>query len=93
MTFLTAYSQTLDQVTEMTPSVEIYTQDMGVCQSCLDLTSSCWACLLTTQQVFSDIGLTVTVNDGYYMVITNAENPIAVWHILGGYPQEGGYHN
>jgi hypothetical protein len=42
--------------------------------------------------VFNDGGLTSQVSDGYYMVIY--DNTLkAVWHIVGGYPQEGGFYN
>jgi hypothetical protein len=43
--------------------------------------------------VFSDSGLTSPVADGYYLTYYEEGYLPAVWHIVGGYPQEGGFYN
>ena len=93
LSFTTSYSTTLEGVLELTPSTTVYTEDLGLCQSCIDVVGSCWACLQETQQVFSDEALTTPVVDGYYMVIYTQENPKAVWKIVGGYPQPEEFYN
>ena len=94
LNFTIAYSTTLEGVLGMTPSTTVYAEDLGLCQSCIDIVSSCWACLSTEQQVFSNPELTSPVADGYYMVIyTITGSQEAIWHIVGGYPQGGGFYN
>ena len=93
LNFTTAYSTTLESVLELTPSTTVYVEDLGLCQSCIDIVGSCWACVQTTQQVFSDVSLTTPVVDGYYMVDYANENPKAVWEIVGGYPQGEEFFN
>lgn len=93
LSFNVAYATTLQGVLPLTPNSTIYAEDLGLCQSCVDLTTSCYACLQTTQQVFSDESLTTPVVDGYYLVIYGEEYPPAVWNIVGGYPQEGSFYN
>lgn len=71
------------------PNEFVYAADLGLCNPCSIQGINCWACLTTSQQVFSDIGLTTIVQDGYY------KNEIALginatWHIIGGFPQGGG---
>ena len=65
----------------------IYAQDLGNCGPCLP--STCWPCLTTGQQVFSDANLTIPVGDGYYANDIGPSNN--TWYILGGYPQGGGF--
>ena len=91
--FTTAYSATLEGVLELTPSTTVYAEDLGLCQPCVDIVGSCWACLQETQQVFSDSALTTPVTDGYYKVSYSEENPNAVWKIVGGYPQGEEFFN
>jgi hypothetical protein len=92
LNFTIAFSTNLEQVLSMEPSTAVYTEDLGLCSECVTATNSCWSCLQTSQQVFNDGGLTSQVSDGYYMVIY--DNTLkAVWHIVGGYPQEGGFYN
>jgi len=91
--FTIAYSTTLESVLELTPNTTVYVEDLGNCQSCIELTQSCWACISTEQQVFSDEGLTSPVSDGYYMVLYVAEDSKAVWKIVGGYPQSEEFYN
>jgi hypothetical protein len=92
--FTVAYSTTLESVLEMTPNIQVYADDLNNCQSCVDETGSCWACLSTQEQVFQDSALTAPVADGYYMVLyPSPNNPKAVWHIEGGYPQTEGFYN
>ena len=93
LNFLTAYSSTLEGTINTTPSTTVYAEDMGLCSPCVAEKGSCWACLLTTQQVFLDAALTNIVPDGYYRYPYNTEDPNAIWHIVGGYPQEGGFYN
>jgi hypothetical protein len=91
--FNVAYATTLQGVLPLTPNSTIYAEDLGLCQSCIDLGASCFPCLQTSQQVFSDAGLTSPVADGYYLTYFGESGLPAVWHIVGGYPQEGGYYN
>jgi hypothetical protein len=92
LNFTVAFSTNLEQVLSMEPSTAVYAEDLGFCTDCVESTNSCWACLQTTQQVFNDSGLTSPVITGYYMVVY--ENSLkAVWHIVEGYPQEGGFYN
>jgi predicted Rdx family selenoprotein len=93
LNFTTAYSTTLEGVLELTPSTIVYTEDLDLCLECNDLTQSCWACLQTTQQVFSDVSLTTPVVDGYYMVIYTEDESKAIWKIEGGYPQSEEFFN
>ena len=93
LSFTIAYSTTLEGVLELTPSTTVYAEDLGLCQPCVDVVGNCWACLQTTQQVFSDSGLTAPVIDGYYKVSYNEENPNAVWKIVGGFPQTEEFYN
>ena len=91
--FNVAYATTLQGVLPLTPNSTIYAEDLGLCQPCIDLGASCFPCLQTSQQVFSDAGLTSPVADGYYLTYFGESGLPAVWHIVGGYPQEGGYYN
>jgi hypothetical protein len=93
LNFTVAYSSTLAGLEGQTPSITIFAEDLGLCQSCIDQTNSCWACLQTTQQVFNDGALSSPVADGYYMVKYSEESNPAVWHIQGGYPQSEGFFN
>jgi len=70
------------------PNQYVYAQDLGLCGPCLPLT--CWPCLSTSQQVFSDVNLTTIVPNGYYNNEIQPGN-FAVWHIVGGLPQGGSY--
>jgi hypothetical protein len=92
--FTVAYSTTLESVMDMTPNMSVYADDLNNCQTCVNETGSCWACLSTSQQVFQDSALTSPVADGYYLLLyTNSESPKAVWHIEGGFPQSEGFYN
>jgi hypothetical protein len=92
LNFTVAFSTNLEQVLTMEPSTAVYAEDLGLCAECVAATDSCWSCLQTSQQVFNDSGLTSPVASGYYMVIY--DNTLkAVWHIVEGFPQEGGFYN
>lgn len=91
--FTVAYATTLQGAIPLTPDSTIYAEDLGLCQSCIDAQATCFPCLQTTQQVFSDEGLTNPVVDGYYVTSFGEGRIPAVWHIVGGYPQDGGYYN
>jgi len=93
LSFNVAYATTLEGVLPLTPNSTIYVEDLGLCQSCIDITTSCYACLQTTQQVFSDSGLTTPVADGFYLTYTGEETLPSVWHVVGGYPQGNGFYN
>lgn len=93
LNFTVAYSTTLESVLTLTPNITIYTDDLENCASCISETGTCWPCLLTSQQIFTDSGLTSPVADGYYMLKYTEESLPAVWHIVEGFPQEGGFYN
>jgi hypothetical protein len=93
LTFTVAYSTSIEGVTGLTPNVQVYAEDLGNCGTCTTDTGSCWACLTTEQQIFQDSGLTNPVSDGYYMVLYEEGSPQAVMHVVGGYPQAGGFYN
>jgi hypothetical protein len=93
LNFTVAYATTLDAVQSLTPNTTIYAEDLGNCSPCVTDTGSCWACLATSQGVFTDSGLTSSVADGYYMLKYTEDKLPAVWHIVGGFPQEGGFYN
>jgi hypothetical protein len=73
------------------PNQFVYAQDLGNCGGCFGGGLTCWACLTTSQQVFSDVLLTTPVVDGYYMNDMDGAGFKASWHIIGGFPQSGGY--
>jgi len=92
LNFTVKYATTLAGLQGVTATSTVYAEDLGNCATCLTETSSCWACLTTEQQVFSDEALTSPVADGYYdLVYVSGSN--AVWHIMGGYPQTEGFFN
>jgi hypothetical protein len=93
LNFNVAYSTTLEGAISTPISSTVFAEDLENCPTCLSITSSCWACLTTEQQVFSDAGLTSPVPDGYYRVEYSVEDPNAIWHIIGGYPQGGEFYN
>lgn len=94
LNFTVAYNTTLESVQGMTPSIQVYADEINDCSVCQTETGSCWACLSTEQQVFSDSAMTSPVADGYYMVLyTIGGSQEAIWHIVGGYPQGGGFFN
>jgi len=94
LNFTVAYATTLEAAQALTPDTTVYADDLGNCSSCVTDTGSCWACLLTSQGVFTNSELTSSVADGYYMLkYTQEGTPSAVWHIVGGFPQEGGFYN
>ena len=76
--FTVAYATTLEGVLPLTPNSTIYAEDLGLCQPCVDIVGNCWACLQTTQEIFSDVALTIPVIDGYYKVSYNEENSNAI---------------
>lgn len=93
ISFRAAYSTTLEGSTGVTEFSTVYAEDLGNCQDCIDSVSSCWACLNTGQQIFSDSGLTTPVTDGYYRVEYSEGNPNAIWYVVGGFPQTAGFYN
>jgi hypothetical protein len=93
LNFTIAYSSTLLGLEGQEPSTTVYAEDLENCSTCVSLKESCWACLSTEQQVFSDSGLTSPVADGYYRVEYSTGDPNAIWHIIEGYPQSEGFFN
>ena len=93
LNFTVAYASTLLGVEGLEPSTTVYAEDLENCSTCVSDTGSCWACLTTAQQVFSDSELISVVADGYYMVKYDVESNAAVWHIEGGYPQSEQFFN
>lgn len=93
ISFDTVYSPTLEGVFSSESNATIYAEDLGLCQTCVDLTTSCFACLQTTQTIFYTDQLTNPVMDGYYMVNYGDSMPPGIWYIVAGLPQEGGYYN
>lgn len=93
LNFTVAYAMTLSGLEGQEPSINVYAEDLGNCGICVELKSTCWACLTEDQQVFTDVNLTLPVSDGYYLLKYETEPQNAVWHIEGGYPQPEGFFN
>lgn len=93
LNFSVAFSTDFESVKTTPVSLTVYAEDLGNCQSCVDITSSCWSCLITEQQVFQDVNLTSIVPDGFYLVEYSPEDPNAIWHIIGGFPQPESFTN
>ena len=92
ISFSVTSGSTIDEATGSTSSINIFAEDLGNCQSCIDRKGSCWACITTDQQIFEENTLTNIVSDGYYSMIDSDGIP-AVWYIIGGFPQIGGFSN
>jgi hypothetical protein len=86
--FLVHYGPSQNSACNGTPNTFIYAADLGNCAPCLPQT--CWACLSTSQQLFVDANLTTPVSNGYYKN-EMAAGVSATWHVIGGYPQGGGF--
>ena len=86
--FLVSSGSTQGGACAQTPSFYVYAQDIGNCSGCFN----CWPCITTSQQVFTNPGLTTIVGDGYYK---NQWQPLpataSTWYIVGGFPQGGGF--
>jgi len=90
LNFLVSTATTLQGVKGQEPNITVYAEDLGLGQSCVDLTGSAWACLTCDQQVFQNQELTNPVADGFYLV--KFESGLeGIWHIVGGLPQGSGY--
>lgn len=93
LSFNVIFSTSLEGVTASTSTSTVFVMDLNECQRCLDLVQSCWPCLSTQQQVFNNPELTSIVQDGFYRLeIGNGHND-GIWHIVGGFPQQGGYQS
>lgn len=67
----------------------VYAQEyLSNCSGCVGLT--CWACLSTSQTVYSDINLTTPVGNAFYTNLM-APSQFGTWAIIGGAPQSGGF--
>lgn len=93
LNFSVAFSTDLEGVKTAPVSLTVYAEDLGNCQECIDIVSSCWPCLTIEQQVFQDANLTTVVSDGFYRVEYSSEDQNAIWHIVGGFPQAEGFTN
>ena len=93
LNFSVAFSTDFESVKTTSLSLTVYAEDLGNCQQCVDIVSSCWACLTIEQQVFQDVNLATIVPDGFYRVEYSSEDPNAIWHIIGGFPQPEGFTN
>ena len=93
LNFSVAYSTTLEGAIGTPISSTVFAEDLENCSTCVSLKESCWACLSTEQQVFSDSGLTSPVADGYYRVEYSTGDPNEIWYIIEGYPQSEGFFN
>lgn len=87
LTFFVHQGNNVNQACNGTPDTNVYAANLGLCGPCSP--NSCWPCLTTSQQVFANPSLTQIVPDGYYGCVVNGNT--AVWHIVGGFPQPGGY--
>ena len=87
--FLVSSGSTQEIACGIGPFFYVYAQDLGNCAGCFGAGLSCWACLSTSQQVFSDPNLTVPVGDGYYNHFDNSS--YRTWYIVGGFPQGAGF--
>jgi hypothetical protein len=93
LSFTVAYAQSLEAVSGLTPNTSIYVEDLGNCDQCVENVGSCWACITTEQQVFTDENLATPVSNGYYMVNYGEGYGPAVWNIVDGLPQSEGFYN
>lgn len=90
LNFLVAFAPTMEGVKGQQPNQTIYAEDLGLGQSCIELSGSAWPCLSCDQQVFQNDNLTNPVPDGFYLV--QLESGLeAIWHIAGGIPQGSGF--
>jgi len=48
------------------PSFYIYTNDLGLCGPCFAIPQTCFACVDTSQFIYSDPSLTTLVGNGWY---------------------------
>lgn len=92
LSFSVTYGTTIEESRSSTSYVSVYCEDLNNCQICVDEKGSCWACLMTSQQVFNDDTLTTIVSDGYYSLIDSGEL-FATWYIINGFPQTAGFYN
>lgn len=93
LVFTVSFGSTIEDSKVDPLDITVYADDLGLCSPCITDKGSCWACLSTQQQVFTDAALTNPVSDGYYRVSYGAQDPYAIWHIVGGYPQPGEFYN
>jgi hypothetical protein len=88
--FLVSSGATQEDACGQGPSFYVYAKDLGNCQDCFNGGVTCWACLLTLQQVFADPQLTIPVGNGYYSNEDSLGN-YRSWYIVGGFPQGAGF--
>lgn len=70
-------------------TMTLYAQDLGNCGGCAPLT--CWACLMTSQTLYLDSGLTIKAPNGFYTNEMSSGN-YATWFVINGKPQSSGFY-
>ena len=93
ISFLVSSASTQNDACEIGPYFLVYADDSfspNQCDGCTGAGLTCWACLSTSQQVFSNSGMTIPVGSGYYMN-EMAPGNYATWSIIGGFPEGGGF--
>ena len=96
VSFFVSSGSTQSGACETSPSFYIYADvQSGQCDGCTGAGFDCYPCLTTTQQLYSNSGLTQTIGTGYYsnnIVLDSQQVPIYnTWYVVGGYPQPAGY--
>ena len=93
ISFLVSSASTQNDACEIAPYFLIYADDSFIpnqCDGCTAAGLTCWPCLSTSQQVFSNSGMTIPVASGYYsnQIQSGQYN---TWYIVGGFPQGAGF--
>ena len=92
ISFLVSSASTQNDACQIGPYYLVYANVApNQCNPCASLLT-CWPCLTTSQQVFTNPGLTIPVGDGYYKNNIGT-GPGNTWYIVGGFPQGGGFMN
>lgn len=94
ISFLVSSASTQNDACQIGPYFLVYADDSfspNQCDGCTGAGLTCWPCLSTGQQVFSNSGMTIPVGDGYYMNEMAIGN-YATWYIVGGFPQGAGFN-
>lgn len=95
ISFLVSSASTQTDACQIGPYFLVYADDSfspNQCDGCTGAGLTCWPCLSTSQQVFTNPALTIPVGDGYYMNEMSSMN-YATWYIVGGFPQSAGFNS
>ena len=95
ISFLVSSASTSNNACQIAPYFLVYADDSfnpNQCDGCYSAGLTCWACLSTGQQVFSNSGMTIPVGSGYYSNEMSTNN-YATWYIVGGFPQGAGFND